>query len=113
MRSTLPPKGRSHADVLAAMKAMKAGDADWQHGRVPLFVFKASDELSEVSRDAFMEFFTENALGGKRAFPSVKKMEDEVVDMALSLFHAPDDAVGFMSTGGTESIIQAVQTCRD
>ena len=33
--------------------------------------------------------------------------------MALSLFNAPDDAQGFMTTGGTESIIQAVQTCRD
>jgi len=113
MRTTLPEKGRSRGDVLAQMRALKAGDADWQHGRVPLFVFKATDELSEVGRDAFMEFFTENALGGKRAFPSVKKMEDAVVDMALSLFHAPEDAVGFMSTGGTESIIQAVQTCRD
>jgi glutamate/tyrosine decarboxylase-like PLP-dependent enzyme len=113
MRTTLPEKGRSRGDVLAQMRALKTGDADWQHGRVPLFVFKATDDLSEVGRDAFMEFFTENALGGKRAFPSVKKMEDEVVDMALSLFHAPEEAVGFMSTGGTESIIQAVQTCRD
>ncbi len=33
--------------------------------------------------------------------------------MALSLFNAPADARGFMTTGGTESIIQAVQTCRD
>jgi glutamate/tyrosine decarboxylase-like PLP-dependent enzyme len=113
MRRTLPPKGRSRADVIAAMRAMKEGDADWQHGRVPLFVFKATDELSEVGRDAFMEFFSENALGGKRAFPSVKQMEDEVVEIALDLFHAPDDAQGFMSTGGTESIVQAVQTCRD
>ena len=113
MRRTLPIEGRSRADVIAEMRASKEGDADWQHGRVPLFVFKATDELSEVGRDAFLEFFSENALGGKRAFPSVKKMEDEVVEMALDLFHAPDAAQGFMSTGGTESIIQAVQTCRD
>jgi sphinganine-1-phosphate aldolase len=113
MRVALPPKGRPRAEVLAEMRQMKEGDADWQHGRVPLFVFKATDELSQVGRDAFLEFFTENALGGKRAFPSVKRMEDEVVAMALSLFNAPDAAQGFMSTGGTESIVQAVQTCRD
>ena len=113
MRRELPAKGRPHDEVLAQMRASKSGDADWQHGRVPLYVFKASDELSELGRAAFFEFFTENALGGKRAFPSVKKMEDEVVEMALSLFHAPPDAQGFMSTGGTESIVQAVQTCRD
>jgi glutamate/tyrosine decarboxylase-like PLP-dependent enzyme len=40
-------------------------------------------------------------------------MEDEVVEMALSIFNAPADARGFMTTGGTESIIQAIQTCRD
>lgn len=113
MRKTLPATGRSHAEVLAEMRAMKTGDADWQHGRVPLFVFKATDELSLVGRDAFMEFFSENALGGTRAFPSVKRMEEDVVEMALSLFNAPEGAQGFMSTGGTESIIQAVQTCRD
>ena len=94
MRRTLPLQGRSRADVIAEMRASKEGDADWQHGRVPLFVFKATDELSEVGRDAFLEFFSENALGGKRAFPSVKKMEDEVVEMALDLFHAPDGGAG-------------------
>ena len=70
MRATLPENGRSHDDVIAQMRECKRGDADWQHGRVPLFVFKASDELSRVNQDAFMEFFNENALGGKRAFPS-------------------------------------------
>jgi sphinganine-1-phosphate aldolase len=113
MRKTLPARGRSQQSVLDDMRTMKAGDADWQHGRVPLFVFKATDELLEMGRTAFFEFFSENALGGRRAFPSVKRMEDEVVEMALSLFNAPDDAQGFMTTGGTESIIQAVQTCRD
>jgi sphinganine-1-phosphate aldolase len=113
MRRELPATGRRREDVLSEMKALKTGDADWQHGRVPLYVFKATDELSELGRDAFLEFFAENALGGKRAFPSVKRMEDEVVEMALGLFHAPAEAQGFMSTGGTESIVQAVQACRD
>ena len=59
------------------------------------------------------EFFTENALGGKRAFHGLKKMEDDIVSMGLSLFHAPDDAAGFFTTGGSESIISAVLACRD
>jgi sphinganine-1-phosphate aldolase len=113
MRKILPARGRPQQAVLDDMRAMKSGDADWQHGRVPLFVFKATDELYETGRAAFMEYFAENALGGRRAFPSVKRMEDDVVEMALSLFNAPDNAQGFMTTGGTESIIQAIQTCRD
>jgi glutamate/tyrosine decarboxylase-like PLP-dependent enzyme len=112
MRKIMPDQGRAAAEVLAEMRTSKAADCDWQHGRAPLFVFKASDELYEFGRAAFFEFFSENALGGGRAFPSVKRMEDDVVDMALNLFNAPEEAKGFMSTGGTESIIQAVQTCR-
>ena len=113
MRKELPRTGRAKEALLEEMRAMKAGDTDWQHGRSPLFVFKATQELYETNRAAFFEFFSENALGGRRAFPSVKRMEDEVVEMALGLFNAPADAQGVMTTGGTESIVQAVQTCRD
>ena len=112
-RLTLPTTGRASADILGELRDMKGGDVDWKGGRAPLYVFKATDEVYEVGRAAFMEYFSENALGARRAFPSVKRMEDEIVEMALDLFHAPADAQGFMSTGGTESIILAVQTCRD
>jgi glutamate/tyrosine decarboxylase-like PLP-dependent enzyme len=113
MRKSLPERGRSREQILAEMRAMKEGDIDWKHGRAPLYVFKATDDAYEMGRDAFFEFFTENALGGRRAFRSVKQMEDEVVEMALDLFGAPEGAQGFMTTGGTESIIQAMQACRD
>ena len=113
MRKTFPRQGRPAADVLTELRDMKSADADWRGGRVPLYVFKASDAVDELGKAAFMEFFSENALGAKRAFTSLKRMEDEVLGMALDLFQAPQDAVGFMTTGGTESVIQAVQTCRD
>ena len=113
MRLRFPERGRSTEAVLTELKGFKEGDCDWQHGRAPLFVFKATDEVYELGRAAFFEYFSENALGGKRAFPSVKRMEDEVVAMGLDLFHAPAGAAGFMTTGGTESIVLAVQTCRD
>jgi sphinganine-1-phosphate aldolase len=113
MRSTLPTVGLSHDEIFAHMKALSAGDIDWRRGRVPLYVFKANDEIAALGRDAFLAFFTENALGGKRAFHGLKKMEDDIIAMGLSLFHAPDDAMGFFTTGGSESIISAVLACRD
>jgi sphinganine-1-phosphate aldolase len=36
-----------------------------------------------------------------------------VVSMAASMLHAPPDAVGTMTTGGTESILMAVKAARD
>ena len=113
MRNTLPAVGLSRSEIFARMKALSAGDIDWRRGRVPLYVFKANDEIAALGRDAFLEFFTENALGGKRAFHGLKKMEDDIIAMGLSLFHAPDDGAGFFTTGGSESIISAVLACRD
>lgn len=113
MRKSMPAHGRSQDAIMADLRAMKSNDCDWQHGRSPAFAFKATDAVYDLGRTAFFEYFAENALGAGRAFPSVKQMEDDVIAMALSLFNAPDDARGFMTTGGTESIIQAVQTCRD
>jgi glutamate/tyrosine decarboxylase-like PLP-dependent enzyme len=108
-----PEHGRSIDAVMRDLRNFKSGDCDFQRGRAPLYFFKATDEVYEVGKAAFFEYFAENALGGKRAFPSVKRMEEEVIAMALDLFHAPAGAEGFMTTGGTESIIQAIQTCRD
>lgn len=113
MRKKLPEQGRAQKSVLDELRGFKSMDCDWKNGRAPLYVFKATDEVYETGKAAFFDYFSENALGAKRAFLSVKKMEEEVVDMALGLFQAPEGAQGFFTSGGTESIIQAVQTCRE
>jgi sphinganine-1-phosphate aldolase len=113
MPTQFPAHGRSFDSVISELKGFKSADCDWQHGRAPLFVFKATNEAYEIGRAAFFEYFAENALGAKRAFPSVKRMEDDVLAMALDLFKGPAGSQGFMTTGGTESIVQAVQTCRN
>ena len=107
-----PEHGRPADDILRDLRALKVGDVHWQGGRSPAFVFKASDAVETLGRDAFVEYFTENALGAGSAFPSVRQLEQQVVAMALSLLHAPEGAAGFMSTGGSESILLAVQACR-
>lgn len=108
-----PRTGQPRERIEEALAAMAAGDADWRDGRVPLYVFGAGAEVAEVGRAAFNAYFTENALGGRRAFPSLRRMEDEVVSMGLDLFHAPAGAAGHMTSGGTESIVLAVKACRD
>jgi len=60
MRKTLPAIGLSRSEIFARMKALSAGDVYWRRGRVPLYVFKANDEIAALGRDAFQEFFTEN-----------------------------------------------------
>jgi sphinganine-1-phosphate aldolase len=112
-RTTFPTKGRDRTAILEALEAMREGDADWRHGRVPLYVFGSTDEVAEIGKAAFNAYFTENALGGKRAFASLRRMEQEVLGMGLDLFHAPQEASGTLTSGGTESILLAVKAARD
>ena len=57
-------------------------------------------------------FMSENALS-PLAFPSVHRMEREVIDAAVQLFHGPADAAGNFTSGGTKSIILAVKAARE
>ena len=47
------------------------------------------------------------------AFPGLRKMEAEVVRMVCDIFHGGPEAVGVVTTGGTESITLACKTYRD
>jgi glutamate/tyrosine decarboxylase-like PLP-dependent enzyme len=104
--------GRRWSDIRAELISRKRDDYDWRAGRIPIYVYHDNDELLAVSRDAYNMFFSENALG-QRAFPSLARMEDEIIQMALSLFHAPEGAAGSFTSGGTESLFLVLKSARD
>jgi sphinganine-1-phosphate aldolase len=113
VRKTLPKTGQPWSSLEPAMQDMTKQDIDWRRGRSPMYVFYATDSVYDVATKAYFKYFTENGLGNAKAFQGIGQMEREILDMALSLFHAPDGAVGTMTTGGTESLLLAVKTCRD
>jgi sphinganine-1-phosphate aldolase len=108
----LPGNGIGWDVLKAQLEASKANDFDWRKGVLPLYVYWRDEALEDVVRNTHSLFFTENALG-RRAFPSVAKLEAEVIEMALGLFNADPAAGGSFTAGGTESIFQAVKTARD
>jgi sphinganine-1-phosphate aldolase len=110
--AALHQAGRPWSEIRAELLERKAGDVDWRHGRVALYVYHDTDELLSVSREAYELYFSENALGG-RAFPSLVKMEEEIIRVSLSLFHAPEGSSGSFTSGGTESIFLALKAARD
>ncbi|GGE50265.1 aspartate aminotransferase family protein [Primorskyibacter flagellatus] len=112
-RQPFPETGRDWSDLRSEMQALKTGDVDWQNGRVPLYVFRSDQTTYDVGKQAFFDFFSENALGRNRAFPSIRKMERDVLDFGLSLMSAPDDADGAFTTGGSESILVAMKMARE
>lgn len=112
MRHQLPRSGRPWPAIRAEFDAIRAGDVRWRDGRASVYVFHPGEDVLEVAHEAYGAFISENGLG-PAAFPSLKQMEAEVVEMALSLQRSPDGAAGSMTSGGTESIIMAMKACRD
>jgi glutamate/tyrosine decarboxylase-like PLP-dependent enzyme len=99
-------------DVLAAMADLREHDANWREGKTWSLVFHAGDEITDLLKEAYTMFFSENGLN-PMAFPSLKRFEAEVVAMTAQLLGGDDGTVGNMTSGGTESILMAVKTARD
>lgn len=112
LRRDLPEKGTDWDSLRERLVSLGARDADWRHARTAVYVFHAGDDVLRVAKEAYALYQSENALG-PMAFPSLKRMEEEVVGMGLALLHAPAGARGNMTSGGTESILLAVKACRD
>jgi len=112
MRTPLPERGSPWRALEERMRDYASGDVDWRHGRAAVYVFHAGADVLEVAKSAYALFQSENGLG-PAAFPSLARMEREVVDMGLELLRAPEGACGNMTSGGSESIFLAVKTCRD
>jgi len=107
-----PRSGHPAEEVLEAMENVGDGDARWKDGRVWCLVFHPGDELSEFAKQAYLKYFSENALNPS-AFPSLKRMEAEVVSMTADLLGGDEEVVGNMTSGGTESILMAVKAARE
>jgi glutamate/tyrosine decarboxylase-like PLP-dependent enzyme len=112
MRATLPDRGTDWETLREQLEALGENDADWRNARTAVYVFHAGEDVLRVAKDAYALYQSENALG-PLAFPSLRRMEQEVVDMGLSLLNGPDGACGDMTSGGSESIFMAVKACRD
>lgn len=94
------------------LREMKANDANYAAGRTWSLVYYAGEEITELVKEAYMLYFHENGLN-PMAFPSLQRLESEVISFAKDLFHGDSEVVGSMTSGGTESIMMAVKTARD
>lgn len=107
-----PAAGRSADDLLAELRGGRDGDADWRHGRTFSLVYNPADEgLEHLQEQVALAYLHENYLN-PFAFPSLLRMERDVVAMAADLFHGNPRA-GRLSSGGTESLFLIVQVARD
>lgn len=108
----IPRRGRSKEEVFAALRGMKSRDLDWRSGRVWAYVYDPGEEVREVVDEAYRMYLGENALD-PTVFPSLLRLEVEVVRMLADLLRGDEQVVGNVTTGGTESILLGVKAARD
>ena len=100
-------------DVLARLRALQAADLPVHGGRTLAYVYDSGlPDVDRIGREAVAAYAGSNGLD-PTAFPSLLQMENELVGFALGLLDGPDTAVGTVTSGGTESVLLAVQAARD
>lgn len=110
-RVRLPASGTPRDRLQEALDEAAAGDADWLRRMAVGTNYPAGEDVLQVARDAYLRFFSTNGLLPD-LFPSLARFEREVVDYAAGLFHGPE-AVGSITSGGSESILMGVKSARD
>ena len=108
----LPKKGVSRQDILQTLQSYRTRDLPWKTGRTFGFVYDPGHEAMELGKEVYASFLTENGLD-PTSFPSLLRLENEVLDMARRQVNGNEDVVGTFTSGGTESIILAVKTARE
>ena len=108
----IPQQGLSKQEILNTLQAFKSRDMDWRAGKVWCYVYHPGEAPADVTRQAYLSFLNENGLD-PTVFPSLLKLETDVVRAVIHLLRGDSNAVGHLTTGGTESIMLAVKTARD
>ena len=113
----LPQQGLPRAEVLEQLRGLKEHDRQWEEGKVFGLIYDAGPEHHELLRDAMALFEAENGLN-VLAFPSIGQMSHDLVRITASLLGSDDPrsggaVTGFLTSGGTESLLQAAKVARD
>jgi sphinganine-1-phosphate aldolase len=115
----LPAHGVDADQVLARMVELGKDDRDWRGGRVFSLVYSAGDDVHRLLERAATLYSAENALN-TTVFPSLARMQRDIVSITAGLLGADELAEdrragvrGYLTSGGTESLLQATKTARD
>ena len=100
-------------ELLARLRELQAGDLPAHGGRTLAYVYDSGlADADALGLDALAMFAASNGLD-PTAFPSLLRMENDLVAMAGRLLDAPDGFAGSVTSGGTESILLAVLAARE
>jgi len=113
MASGIPQAGQPAAAIASALTDIRRLDPPVHGGKVLAYVYDAGDAAAMTAGlDALRSYAEVNALD-PTTFPSVARIENDLVGWGLDLMRAPEGAAGVLTSGGTESCILAVLAARE
>eukprot|EP01133_Synstelium_polycarpum_P007743 gene7743-9074_t len=108
----IPEEGLSHKEIHRRLKLLHDGDVDPKKGKLFAYVYQSTEKHEKIVLEAQNMFVHLNALN-PTAFPSLRRMEVEIVQMAIAMLGGGEDARGTLTSGGTESLLLMLKTYRD
>ena len=108
----LPTSGLGRDEVFARLDSMKVNDVRWRDGYAFTLAYNAGADVVAVAEEAYRRFSSENALNTD-AFPSLKRVQADVIGIVADWLEAGPEGAGFMTSGGTESLLMAVKAARE
>jgi glutamate/tyrosine decarboxylase-like PLP-dependent enzyme len=110
---TLPEKGLPKEKILGILSGLaSAENKSWEEGRVSGAVYHGEEELISFLEKVYSIYSQCNPLHVD-IWPSIVKLDSEVVAMCSSITHGDEHVRGSVSSGGTESILLAMKAYRD
>lgn len=110
--SPMPLTGSSAEEILNQLKGLKAKDVPWKTGKVLAYIYGLDDTARNLVETAYAHFLHENGLD-PTAFPSLLKIENDLIASVRHLLQGDENVVGNFTSGGTESIMLSLKTARD
>ncbi len=112
MNGAMQQKGFSREEVVKELKSFTEKDVDWRTGKVMTGLYDPGKDAHDLAVEAYTSFLPQNALY-VNMYPSIGRLEKDVVASVAELLRGDAEVVGNMTSGGTESILMAIKTARD
>ncbi len=108
----LPAQGTQEDALFEQLETYRQNDLKWRGGKAFGYVYNAGKKAEMIGKRAFAMYLSENGLD-PTAFPSLMRLENEVMALAAGHLGGAESTVGTFTSGGTESIMLADKSARE
>jgi glutamate/tyrosine decarboxylase-like PLP-dependent enzyme len=99
---SLPLQGESSAAVMDKIRTFRAAMTPTERGKLSSTAFQGRDEMGKLVYESFMEFLGWNGLFTFQE-PAAAQMENDVLDICVSMVRGGEQGRANLTSGGTES----------